>query len=99
MPALTAQMIGQLVRGDREQVRLQFTLVVEIGQAVEKADESLLNDVFTGGPIAQAPFDEGQQPALVARDQMLPRLGIALANPLNQQAITIGRHRKSPGLL
>src|SRR6478672_11365378 len=39
MPAGLAQVIGQLVRRDREEVRLQLAFVVVVRQAGQKADE------------------------------------------------------------
>ena len=41
-----AKLIGDLVGGDREKVSLQFAAVVKVGQAIEEADERLLDDVL-----------------------------------------------------
>src|SRR5262249_39813673 len=78
MAAAAAQMVRELVRGDREQISLQFAAVVEVRQAVEEADESLLNDILARGAIAEPAIDEGQQPPLVARDQLVPGAVVAI---------------------
>src|SRR5262249_47323906 len=90
VPSDAAQVIGQLVRGDGEQVRLQLTAVVEVGQAVEKADESFLDDVVAGGAVVQAAIDEGQQAALVARDELVPGARVPLADLLDKKTISVG---------
>src|SRR5262245_56209453 len=46
MTALAAQMVGELVGGDGEQVGLQFAAFIEVGQAIEETDESLLHHVL-----------------------------------------------------
>src|SRR5579884_2209156 len=96
MPAVAAEVIGQLVRGDGEKIGLQFAAVVEVGQAVEEADEGFLHHVFTGVAVTDAALDESQQPALVARDQRLPGAGIAAADLLNQQTVALGGHWRYP---
>ena len=70
--AHAAELIGDLVGGDREEVGLQLALLVEIRQAVQEADERLLDHVLAGGPVAEAAVGERQQPALVAGDELLP---------------------------
>src|SRR5262249_13318362 len=95
VPAAAAQVVGQLVGGDGEQVRLQLAAVVEVGQAVEGADERLLDHVLAGGAVAQPPLHEGQQPALVARDQGVPGAGVSLTDLLDQQAVAVGGHAGS----
>ena len=52
----------------------------------------IIHDVFTGGAILHAPMHERQEPAFVARDQMIPRPRIPLADLLNEQAVILGRH-------
>ena len=59
---------------------MQLALLVEVRQAVEEADKRLLNDILACRPIAQPALDEGKETALIARDQMFPRAGVALAN-------------------
>ena len=66
MTAQAAQVIGQLVRGDGEQISLKLAALVVVGQAVEEADKSFLDHVFAGGPVVEPAFDESQQPAVVA---------------------------------
>src|SRR5437879_5451420 len=68
-------------------------MLVVVGQTVEKADERLLHHVLAGGPVTQAPLHKGEQPALVAGNQGLPGAGIALADLLDEQAVTVRRHR------
>src|SRR5262245_51569588 len=94
MSALPAQLIGQLVGGDGEQIGLQLAAVVKVGQAVEEADEGLLNDVLAGGAVPQTAFDKGQQPALVTADEMLPGAGVALTDLQHEQAIAFRGHER-----
>ena len=94
MPAAAAQLVGQLVGGDGEQVGLQLAAVVEVGQAVEEADEGFLHHVLAGPAVAQAALDEGQQPPFVTGDERLPGAGIALADLLDQQAVAVRGHIK-----
>ena len=63
-----AQVVRELVRGDREEIRLQLARLVEVGQAVQEADEGLLHDVLAGGPVVDAAIDERQQSPLVTRN-------------------------------
>src|SRR5205085_985136 len=92
MPAGAAEVIGELVRGDREKIGLQLTAVVEVGQAVEEADERLLHDVLARGTVTDAALDKGQQPPLVTSDQPLPGARVALADLLHKQTVAVGRH-------
>ena len=57
MSSGSAELVGQLVRGDAEKVGLQLAAVVEVRQTVEKADECFLNDIFTGRAIVQPAVD------------------------------------------
>ena len=45
-----------------------------------------------GDEIGGAPLGEGQQAALVAGDELLPRPGVALADLLDQEPVAVGRH-------
>ena len=72
MAARAAEMIGQLVRRDGEEIGLQFAAVIEIGKTVEEADEGLLHDVFAGGAVADASLNESEQPAFIPRDERFP---------------------------
>ena len=71
-PALLPQMVGELVRGDREQVGLGISFFVVMRQAGKEADERFLNDVLAGRAIAQAAVNKREQPALKAFDELLP---------------------------
>ena len=96
-PTLAAQIVGELVGGDREQVALQRPPRVVVRQAREKADERLLHDVFAGGPLPQPAFDERQQPSFVLGNQRIPRLRLAGADLLDQEHVgmkRIGHGRK-----
>ena len=75
MPAAAAQVIGQLVRSNGEEVRLKLPAVVEVGQAVEEADEGFLHHVFGGRAVADAALDESQKAAFVAGDEGVPGAG------------------------
>src|SRR5690349_18951972 len=96
MSAVAAEVIGQFVGGDGEKIGLQLAAVVEVGQAVEEADERFLHHIFTGVAVTDAALDESQQPALIARDQRLPGAGIAGADLLNQQTVAFGGHWRYP---
>jgi ABC-type transport system involved in multi-copper enzyme maturation permease subunit/uncharacterized membrane protein YqaE (UPF0057 family) len=96
VPPLAPQVVGQLVRGDGEQIRLQLAFVVEVGQAVEEADEGFLHHVLAGGAVAQPAVHEGQKPALVAADKRFPGARVALADFLDQQPVVVGRHDGGP---
>src|SRR5947209_8539990 len=92
MPAAAPQVVCQFMGGNREQVCLKLTSIIEMGQTVEETDEGLLHDIFTRGPIVQAPLDKGQQPTLIARNQVLPGARITLADLLDQQPVGFGSH-------
>src|SRR5579875_302914 len=92
MPAVTAEMIGQFVRGDGEEIGLQLAAIVEVRQAVEEADEGFLHHVFTGIAVADTALHKSQQPTLVARNQRLPGARIAVPDLLDQQTIAFGGH-------
>ena len=79
-PPLLPQVVGQLVRGDREQVRLHVPLLVVMRQAGQEADERLLHHVLAGGAVAEPAVDEGQQPPLEPLDELPPGLGVARAH-------------------
>ena len=57
------QMIGQLVRRNREQVRLQRPLVVVVRQTREEPDERLLDHVFRNSPTANTALDKSKKPS------------------------------------
>ena len=75
--AFAAQVVGQLVGGDREQIAFERAAGVVVGQAGEEADERFLHDVFARGAAAQPAIDERQQPAFVLRDERIPRVRLA----------------------
>src|SRR5262245_53196234 len=95
MPARAPQIVGDLVRGDREQVRLQLAAIVVVGQAREKTDEAFLNDVLAGGQVFDAAMDEREQPTFIAGDEMLPGARVALADLLHEQTVAVGGHAPS----
>ena len=82
--AFAAQVVGQLVGADREQVAFERAAAVVVRQAVQEAEERLLHDVFARAAAAEAAFDEGEQPAFVARDQIVPRIVFAAADALDR---------------
>ena len=84
------QVVGQLVGGDRKQPAFQRPTRVVVGQAGEKPDESLLHHVLAGGPASQATLHERQQTPFVMGDQVIPRLGLPLADVFDQQGVGIG---------
>src|SRR5436190_9444991 len=84
-------MVGELIGADREQVTFQRPATVVVGQAVEKAQKRLLNDVLAGAAAAKAAFDEGEQPAFVADDQIAPSIAFATTNALDEQGIGVAR--------
>src|SRR5262249_1952192 len=86
------QVIGHLVRGNREEVRLKLALVVEVGEGIEEADERLLDDVLGRGAVADAPDREGHQPALVQVDEPLPGGLVAPADLLDEYLLGFGGH-------
>jgi hypothetical protein len=91
---LFAEVVGQLVRGDREQVGFHVPLVVVMRQAGQEADERLLDHVLAGGAIAEPAVHEGQQPPFESLDELTPRLGIARAHLPDQQGVGLcGCHR------
>lgn len=75
-----AEIVGDFVGGDAEQVRLQAAMLVEVGQAVEKADERLLDDVLGRGAVVQLAFGKGEQSPFVKGDQLLPGPLVAAAD-------------------
>src|SRR5262249_100371 len=87
------EMVGQFVGGDGKKVSLKFTAIIEMGEAIEEADEGFLNDVFARGPIVEAPFDEGQKPSLITRDEVFPSSRVSLADLLDEQPVAFGCHR------
>src|SRR5262245_39045849 len=93
MPAGAAQMVGELVRSDGEEIRLQLAAVVEVWQTIEEVDEGFLHHVLAAGPVVDAAFNEGEQPTFIAGNERFPGAGVALADLLDQQAIAVGGHR------
>ena len=89
--AFAAQIVGQLVGRDREQIALQRPPRVVVRQAGEKADERFLHDVFAGRPPPQPALDERQQPAFVLGNQRIPGLRLAGADLLHQQHVGMRR--------
>src|SRR5207237_486050 len=81
-PTFAAQMVGQLVGADRKQIAFQRPTTVVVRQTVEKAEERFLDDVFAGAAAAEAAFDEGEQPAFVALDQIVPSVAFTAADAL-----------------
>ena len=89
--AFAAQVVGQLVGADREQVAFQRAAAVVVRQAVEKAEERFLHDVFARAAAAEAAFDERQEPAFVAGDQVVPGVVFAAADAIDEQAVGVRR--------
>ena len=88
------------MRGDREEISLSSRLLVEVRQAVQEADERFLDHVLASGPVAQSAVGKRQQPAFVAGDELLPRLRVAGADLLDQQAVAVGGHHvRLPGAI
>ena len=97
---LLAEVVGQLVGGDREEVRLHVALLVVVREAGEEADERLLDDVLAGGPVAEPAVDERDQPPLVPLDQLSPGAGIAVADLADQEGFGVRRgHAANPSTL
>src|SRR5690606_12475489 len=71
---LTPQMICQLVGTNRKQVTFQPFRSVVVRQADQKANEGLLNDIFTRRTVANPALRVRQQATFVAINQRLPRL-------------------------
>jgi hypothetical protein len=95
MPAGTAEMIGDFVRCDGEKIGLQLAGLVEVRQAVEKSDKSLLDNILACRPIVQPAIDKRQEPAFITSYQTVPGASIALADLLDQQSIAFIRHDPS----
>ena len=55
-----AQVVGQLVRRDREEIRLQFAFVVVMRQAVEEADEGFLDEIVANVGLLDAAMQEAR---------------------------------------
>ena len=97
--AFMTQEVGQLVGGDGEQIALQRLIRVVVRQAVEEADEGLLDQVLGRGPIGHPAGDEAQQPAFVARDELVPGVGLAGADARDQQGFgTAGGHGRTANI-
>ena len=92
--ALLAEVVGQLVGGDGEQVRLDVALLVVVRQAGEEADEGLLHDVLAGRAVAAPAVHARQQPALEPLDELPPGRGVARADLSDQQGVGIGRRHR-----
>src|SRR5258708_5662873 len=88
-------MVGELVRSDCEEVGLKFAFVVVMWQAAEKADKRLLDEVVAGVRVFDASVQKGAQPAFIATDELPPGIGIALADRLDQKAVTFIPHETS----
>src|SRR5262245_37556224 len=95
MPAEAAQVIRQLVRRNREEIRLQVAGFVVVGQAIQEADERLLNDVLGGRAVVQAALDKCQQSALVPLNQTVPGPHVAAADLLDQQTVAFTGHART----
>src|SRR5271157_5191444 len=93
-PALLAQVIGQLVSSDREEIGLHVSLLVVVGQAGQEPDERFLDHVLAGRSIAEPTIDKRQQPPLEPLDELPPGLGIADTHLPDQKSVGVGRgHR------
>ena len=87
-----AEDVGELVGGDRKQIGLERGGRIVVGQAHQKAQERVLNDVFARGPIAEAAVDKRQQPPFITGDDFAGLL-VAATNGGNQQRFgVVGRH-------
>ncbi len=76
---------------------MQFAAIVEVGQAGQEADEGFLYHVFAERVIVEPLAGEGEQPTFIAGNELFPRLGLAIADALNQQAVAFGGHGKLHG--
>ena len=96
-PPLLAEVVGQLVGGDREQVGLHVPLLVVVRQAGQEADERLLHHVLAGRAVAEPAVDEGEQPPLEPLDELTPGLGVARAHLPDQECVGVGRGHRFDG--
>src|SRR5262245_36102576 len=80
-----AQVVRHLVRRDGEQVSLQLTALVEVGQGIEEADKRFLDDVLGGTAVADATDGKGEQSALIEVNEPLPGVRVTLADLLDEQ--------------
>ena len=93
-PALLAQVIGQLVGSDREEIGLHVSFLVVVGQAGQEPDERFLDHVLAGRSITEPAVDKRQQPPLEPLDELPPGLSIARAHLPDQKDVGVGRgHR------
>jgi len=93
-PALLAQVIGQLVSSDREEIGLHVSLLIVVGQAGQEPDERFLDHVLAGRSIAEPAIDKRQQPPLKPLDELPPGLGIAGTHLPDQKSVGVGHgHR------
>ncbi len=92
VPAELAQMVGQLVRRDGEEVGLQFAFVVVVRQTIQKADEGFLDEVVAGIGIFDATVEEGAEAAFEAGDELPPGVGVSLADRLDQKTVAFISH-------
>src|SRR5262249_23719464 len=87
--ALLAEVVGQLVGGDREEVRLQVPLLVVVRQAGQEADEGLLDHVLAGRTVAETAVDERDQPPFEPLDQLTPGAGVPFTNLSDQEGFGV----------
>ena len=74
---------------------MQFAFVVVVRQTVEETDEGLLHEIVAGIGILDAAMEEGAEPPFIAIDELPPRVGVALADRLDQEAVAFVGHAHS----
>jgi len=84
IPAAVAQLVLREIRGNGINPGRKLLRLVEAGEMTMHANEDFLHQVFSALPVTDGPIDEVEQPALIAIDQLLKRLRIAI-----QMAATI----------
>lgn len=80
---------------DRKEPAFQRTFRVVVGQAGQKSDERLLDDVLGRGPIPDPTLDERQESTFIPRDQVRPGVGLPGADSFRQDRITFVWCRQS----
>ena len=77
-------MIGQFKSTDCKQESLDGPAVIEIRDAREKTDESILDNILNSTGLCQSSPNESGKPSFVGIDEGLPSVFAASANLLDE---------------
>src|SRR5439155_12872903 len=81
--------VDELVPENREEKRLDAGVFTEASQSFEEGDERVLHQILGLVLAGQTGAGEGQEPALIARHQLRPSLGVAARDLVEKISIRL----------